>query len=220
MLTPFAQVYQADLAKIGVTLNIRSMETATWLAEVNGVRYNGLYVSGDSLGNYQPATPLGASPAWSPSKNNSGFKSDEWTTLVEAVGTETDQAKQKQLYAQVNDYMIDQAWSIVFAERAVIWLARSNLKNMIPTRRQSYIGRRSGWSDCARFVFCCACLRFCIAERSASRLRLGHAWRTRQLSGSRDATFPGLPLRYPRANSCCPSPGSYRVPAQACARSE
>ncbi len=114
VLTPFAQVYQADLAKIGVTLNIRSMETATWLAEVNGVRYNGLYVSGDSLGNYQPATPLGASPAWSPSKNNSGFKSDEWTALVEAVGTETDQAKQKQLYAQVNDYMIDQAWSIVF----------------------------------------------------------------------------------------------------------
>ena len=55
-------MYQADLAKIGVTLNIQSMDTATWLAQVNGVQYNGLYVSGDSLGNYQPATPLGASP--------------------------------------------------------------------------------------------------------------------------------------------------------------
>jgi hypothetical protein len=35
--------------------------------------------------------------------------------------------------------MIDQAWSIVFAERAVIWLARSALKNAIPTGRQSFL---------------------------------------------------------------------------------
>jgi peptide/nickel transport system substrate-binding protein len=138
VLMPLAQIYQADLAKIGVTLTIQSMDTATWLAQVNGVKYNGLYVSGDSLGNYQPATPLGASPAWSPSKNNSGFKSDDWTNFVNAVGTETDPAKQKQLYSQVNDYMIDQAWSIVFAERAVIWLGRSAVKNMNPTGRSSY----------------------------------------------------------------------------------
>jgi len=139
VLKPLAEMYQADLAKIGVTLNILSMDTATWLAQVNGVQYNGLYVSGDSLGNYQPATPLGASPAWSPSKNNSGFKTDEWTNLVNAVSTETDPAKQKQLYMQVNDYMIDQAWSIVFAERAVIWLTRSAVQNMIPTGRQSFL---------------------------------------------------------------------------------
>jgi peptide/nickel transport system substrate-binding protein len=139
VLKPLAEMYQADLAKIGVTLNILSMDTATWLAQVNGVQYNGMYVSGDSLGNYQPATPLGASPAWSPSKNNSGFKSEDWTNLVNAVGTETVPAKQKQLYGQVNDYMIDQAWSIVFAERAVIWLARSAVQNMIPTGRTSFL---------------------------------------------------------------------------------
>jgi peptide/nickel transport system substrate-binding protein len=146
VLTPFAQVYQADLAKIGVTLNIKPMETATWLAQVNGVQYNGLYVSGDSLGNYLPATPLGASPAWSPAKNNSGFKTERWTQLVDAVGTETDPAKQKQLYAEVNDYMIDEAWSIVFAERAVIWLTRGNIKNMNPTGRQSFIWKEV-WID-------------------------------------------------------------------------
>jgi peptide/nickel transport system substrate-binding protein len=139
VLKPLAEMYQADLSKIGVTLNIQSMDTATWLAQVNGIQYNGMYVSGDSLGNYQPATPLGASPAWSPSKNNSSFKTDEWTTLVNTVGTETDPEKQKQLYAQVNDYMIDQAWSIVFAERAVIWLARNAIQNVNPTGRSSFV---------------------------------------------------------------------------------
>jgi peptide/nickel transport system substrate-binding protein len=146
VLVPLTEMYQADLAKIGVTLNIKPMDTATWLAQVNGVQYNGLYVSGDSLGNYQPATPLGASPAWSPAKNNSGYKSDQWSQLVDAAGTETDPAKQKQLYAQINDFMIDQAWSIVFAERAVIWLARSAIKNVNPTGRSSFVWQEA-WID-------------------------------------------------------------------------
>jgi ABC-type transport system substrate-binding protein len=65
---------------------------------------------------------------------------------VDAVGTETEPSKQKQLYSQVNDYMIDQAWSIVFAERAVIWLARSAIKNVIPTGRQSFLWHEA-WID-------------------------------------------------------------------------
>jgi len=139
VLQPLTQMYQNDLARIGVTLNIKAMDTATWLAQVNGIKYSGLYVSGDSLGNYQPATPLGASPAWSPAKNNSGYQDPTWTQLVNAVSTETDSAKQRQLYAQINDYMIDQAWSIVFAERAVIWLAPGNVQNLKPTGRSSFV---------------------------------------------------------------------------------
>jgi hypothetical protein len=42
--------------------------------------------------------------------------------------------------------MIDQAWSIVFAERAVIWLARSAIKNVIPTGRQSFLWHEA-WID-------------------------------------------------------------------------
>jgi hypothetical protein len=49
-------------------------------------------------------------------------------------------------YAQVNDFMIDQAWSIVFAERAVIWLARSAIKNVNPTGRQSFLWDEA-WID-------------------------------------------------------------------------
>jgi peptide/nickel transport system substrate-binding protein len=146
VLVPLTEIYQADLAKIGVKLNIKAMDTATWLAQVNGVQYNGMYVSGDSLGNYLPATPLGASPAWSPAKNNSGYKTDRWSQLVDAVATETEPARQKQLYAQVNDFMIDEAWSIVFAERAVIWLARSAIKNVNPTGRQSFLWHEA-WID-------------------------------------------------------------------------
>jgi hypothetical protein len=88
---------------------------------VNGVQYNGLYVSGDSLGNYSPATPLallrhGRPPRTTPQKRSVD-------AAVEAVGTETD-ATAETAVCTGHDFMIDQAWSIVFAERAVICRAQ------------------------------------------------------------------------------------------------
>jgi ABC-type transport system substrate-binding protein len=108
---------------------------------VNAVQYNGMYISIGSADGH-PATALSSSPSWSPVKNNSSFKTDEWTKLVEAAGTETDAAKLKALYAQVNDYITDQAWSIVFSERAVIYLTSAKIKGMVPTGRQSFL-----WKD-------------------------------------------------------------------------
>ena len=93
-----------------------------------------------------PTTALTSSAAWSPAKNNSGFKTDEWTKLVDAVGTETDAAKQKALYDQVNDYIIDQAWSIAFSQRAVIYLTSAKVKGMVPTGRQSFLWKEA-WLD-------------------------------------------------------------------------
>ena len=56
------QVYQADLAKIGVKLNIKVMEAAAWLDQVNNVKYNGLYFSGDNNAHVHPGTLWSSSP--------------------------------------------------------------------------------------------------------------------------------------------------------------
>ena len=48
------QVYQADLAKIGVKLNIKVMEAAAWIDTVNNVKYTGLYFSGDNNAHVNP----------------------------------------------------------------------------------------------------------------------------------------------------------------------
>ena len=50
------QVYQADLAKLGVKLNINQMEAAAWIDQVNNVKYTGLYFSGDNNAHVNPAT--------------------------------------------------------------------------------------------------------------------------------------------------------------------
>jgi peptide/nickel transport system substrate-binding protein len=138
VLVPAMQIYQADLASIGVTLNILGLTTGPWNDQVNNLQYNGMYVVGDSLGNLAPATPLGAAPTFNAAKNNSGFVTPEWSQLVEHLGTEADPTKQKQLYAEVNDFLIDQAFAAPIAERPVIWVTRSRVKTIPPAGRQMF----------------------------------------------------------------------------------
>ena len=45
------QIYQADLAQLGITMNIVNMDLAPWLDNVNNRKYNGMY--------YSPAGHLG-----------------------------------------------------------------------------------------------------------------------------------------------------------------
>ena len=41
----YVQIYQSDLAKIGITANILHLDFATWLDLVNNARYHGMYAS-------------------------------------------------------------------------------------------------------------------------------------------------------------------------------
>ena len=135
---PWVQIYQNDLAQIGVEAQCDGLDVGPWKDQVNNQQYNGMYVGGDSLGNLAPATPLGAAPTFSAAKNNSGFKTERWTQLVDSVGGEADPAKQKQLYSEINDYLLDQVFALPIAERPVIWLTRSRVKTIAPIGRQMF----------------------------------------------------------------------------------
>ncbi len=62
LILSMMQVYQADLAKIGVKFNIQQMEAAAWLDQVNNVKYNGVYFSGDNNAHVNPGTLWSSSP--------------------------------------------------------------------------------------------------------------------------------------------------------------
>ena len=53
-----AQIYQADLAKLGITLNVKPLESATWLDLVNNRKYSGVYWSSAARTNLLPGTML------------------------------------------------------------------------------------------------------------------------------------------------------------------
>ena len=78
----FLLVYQADLASIGVKLNIKPVQTAAFVHSAQNPTYNGLAASADVEANLNPATMLSLAPAWRVFPNNSGFDTREWKDMV------------------------------------------------------------------------------------------------------------------------------------------
>jgi peptide/nickel transport system substrate-binding protein len=110
-----AQIYQSDLAKIGVTLNVKSMDIAALFDVIHNQKYNGLYTLNDSWAAMEPISMLSAGASLNPKINNAGFKDDQYTRLAATTAAEPDPAKRKQLYSQLNDYILDQSFGMPIA---------------------------------------------------------------------------------------------------------
>ena len=140
------QIYQADLAKLGIKLNIKVLETAAWLDQVNNRKYVGGYWSPASYGQLAPGTTFGGTKAWDPFNNNEGFKSDAYAQLVTAAGTETDPAKQKQIYAQLNDLVLDESFVAVVSSSPQIMTTTSKVHGLTTTYHASF-SFTTAWLD-------------------------------------------------------------------------
>ena len=134
----FMQAYQADLASIGVKLNIKPLQSAAWIDAANNRRYNGLAASPDVGANLHPATMLSQSPAWRVFPNNEGFDASEWKDIATQVSTQPNPSLQKSLFARMNDYILDQSWIIVTSTLPYSNLTRSNVHGMEPTQHASF----------------------------------------------------------------------------------
>lgn len=101
-----AQIYADDLSKIGVTLNLRSLEGAAMSAALNGRTFHGLAMSNTTSGQFNPGIQF-ISPFYGPLNAYSGYSTPEYTDLVTRVATEADPSKQKQVYASFNQTVLD-----------------------------------------------------------------------------------------------------------------
>jgi peptide/nickel transport system substrate-binding protein len=110
-----AQIYQSDLAKIGVTLNVKNMEIAALFDVIHHQKYNGFYTLNDSWAAMEPVSMLAVGASLNPKINNAGFKDEQYTQLVAQTAAEPDAAKRKQMYSQLNDFILDQAFGFPIA---------------------------------------------------------------------------------------------------------
>jgi peptide/nickel transport system substrate-binding protein len=132
-LLAFSQVYQNDLAKIGVKLNIQKMEAAAWLDQVNNVKYRGIWLGSIAFAQLEPATTFQNSRGLDPTANSSGFVNDTYTQLVAAANAEPDKEKRKQLYGQLNDLFLDESFLMVLATLPARALTRSAVHDVLNT---------------------------------------------------------------------------------------
>jgi peptide/nickel transport system substrate-binding protein len=111
-----SQIYQADLARIGVKINIRPFDNPTLSQMLSAVNYNGI-ASGTSTVGHLHAGVLSASPTFGYTSNRAGFKPDDFTAIDYAILTEVDPAKQQQAYAAWRNYFLDQQWAMVVTSK-------------------------------------------------------------------------------------------------------
>jgi len=103
------QIFQQDLAKIGITLTLKSTEPVAYVDQLFNSKFGAL-IGGTSLfGQLHPAFFWG-NAYYSPDKNWANFKSDEYSAIGDGLLKETDPAKQTQVYGQWTSYIQDQTW--------------------------------------------------------------------------------------------------------------
>jgi peptide/nickel transport system substrate-binding protein len=110
-----SQILQADLAKIGIKLNIVQLDQAAWLDQVNNRKYHGMWASTMSVPVGDPITAFSNGRGTDPNSNNEGYKNEKYTQLIASGAAEPDPAKRKLIYSQLNDILLEDAFVMVIA---------------------------------------------------------------------------------------------------------
>jgi peptide/nickel transport system substrate-binding protein len=110
-----AQIYQSDLAKIGVNLNLKPLDPVTNNTSIRNVSYSGMISLATLFGQLHPTMEDG-NPLYSAVGTNwSNFHSDAYSALMQRLDTETDPAQQKAVYASIRKMILDESWAITAA---------------------------------------------------------------------------------------------------------
>jgi peptide/nickel transport system substrate-binding protein len=125
-----SQIWQADLAKIGVKLNIRGLESATLLDMWHNQTYQGFYIASDAWTNMQPITFYTSSSVARTNGNNGGYKSDAYMQKVNTLAVEGDPQKRQAELADLNDFLLDQAIVYPIATNVSMLLATANVRDI------------------------------------------------------------------------------------------
>jgi peptide/nickel transport system substrate-binding protein len=133
-LIEFAEIYQSDLAKIGVDFEIEVVEVANFVERINGdpPNFNGVWLSGSSRTNLgAPITMVNSTNVLfginqldvkGPNgeilgDNNTAYWSQEWTDIVNEINLENDPETLKDLYQTMNDILLEDSWIAFLAPR-------------------------------------------------------------------------------------------------------
>jgi peptide/nickel transport system substrate-binding protein len=124
-----AQIYQSDLARIGVKLNLKPLEPTVWNEYAVSGKFAGISIANANSANLSMSAA--AVGTWmSPDNGIAGFRSPVWSALASRVLSETDSAKQRPLAFELNTYLLDESWMMPLVSLPPKIIARKNLQGI------------------------------------------------------------------------------------------
>ncbi|MCY4061294.1 MAG: ABC transporter substrate-binding protein [Chloroflexi bacterium] len=123
------QVFQADLAQIGITLNIDEVEPAQYRPRALDLDFDGaIFTYGRA--SKDPASLFGTTGVWRPGPepiNLSGYTSEEYRRLVAAGQSEMDSARRQEIYQELNRYQLEQSFILVITPVVRWWAMKDSV---------------------------------------------------------------------------------------------
>ena len=125
-----AQIYQSDLARIGITLNLKPLDPVVNNTSIRNVSYPGMITLATLFGQLHPTMEDG-NPLYSTAGTNwSNFHNDAYTAVMRRLDTETDAAQQKEVYAAIRKTILDESWAITVARTVPAVAASSRVHGL------------------------------------------------------------------------------------------
>jgi peptide/nickel transport system substrate-binding protein len=111
------QIYQQDLAKIGLTLSLKPTEPVAFVDQTYNSKFPNVAAGATLYGNLRPGFFAG-NVYYSPFNNWSSFRSDRLRQLTDGLLHETEATRQKQIYVDWMDYIQDESWAMPWSNTA------------------------------------------------------------------------------------------------------
>ena len=129
-----AQVYQSDLAKIGVNMELLPTELPQYWPLLQGSKF-GIVSHGTGDATIDPSGLFEGAACCRPFRNFFGITDNttwfpEYKATIEQASTELDQAKRKELYAKAVKILVEQGWTIPIAWRQQVYAHRDFVKGL------------------------------------------------------------------------------------------
>jgi peptide/nickel transport system substrate-binding protein len=138
-ISSLAQLYQADLEKIGIKANLKLLEFATFADTVLNQPYHGLAIAGGAFAHLAESTTAFSTGRGSNimlRQNWSHYQNEDLANLVQSASVEPDAANRKQLYSQINDAFLDQVFNMPVSLYPAMSLTHNNIHgvryNLLP----------------------------------------------------------------------------------------
>lgn len=126
-LEEFATIFQADLEAVGISIpgGMDLEQTVVWQDRGRNMDYD-ISVGLHNNHNLDPATLLMGSGTWRALKATSnGFFSEEYKAMVEELASTFNKDRQQELYRMINEFLLDQAFTLPFGNGVYSWVSRA-----------------------------------------------------------------------------------------------
>jgi ABC-type transport system substrate-binding protein len=146
-IVEFGEIMQSDLGKIDINMEIHVLELAAWIDKVNAdpPDFNGMWSLNSGRANLgSPVNHFILQVTWSKDinkdlpeykgrpvgNNNTGYWSQEYADLIDALVVESDPEKAKEMYSQLNDLILEDSWLGMLAPKPPRQVMQENVRGV------------------------------------------------------------------------------------------